>query len=114
MYPLSLLAFASTAQALSLPRAQLPPETAPEKPPAINQIPSEQLSNQDKLKREGLTGRRCDFGEAESSSAELKRRTGGASQIAGLEHSFRRHVKPKKQHEILLLGEVCCCVFTYL
>ena len=28
------------------------------------------------------------------------------SQVGGLEHAFRRHVKPKKQHEIKLLGEV--------
>ena len=27
-------------------------------------------------------------------------------QISGIDHLFRRHVKPKKQHEIKLLGEV--------
>ena len=28
------------------------------------------------------------------------------SQMSGIDHLFRRHVKPKKQHEVKLLGEV--------
>ena len=28
-------------------------------------------------------------------------------QVDGLSHLFRRHVKPKKQHEIMELGKVC-------
>ena len=32
---------------------------------------------------------------------------GYGSQITGLSHIFRRHVKPKKQHEIKELGKVC-------
>ena len=29
------------------------------------------------------------------------------SQVTGLDHVFRRHVKPKKQHEIKNLAKVC-------
>lgn len=31
------------------------------------------------------------------------------SQVTGLDHVFRRHVKPKKQHEIKNLAKVCWC-----
>lgn len=35
------------------------------------------------------------------------------SQMSGINHLFRRHVKPKKQHEVKLLGEVCQRVNDY-
>ena len=31
---------------------------------------------------------------------------GGRCQVAGLDHLYRRHVKPKKQHEIKCLAKV--------
>ena len=37
---------------------------------------------------------------------EEKEGRGSKSQVAGLEHVFRRHVKPKKQHEIKNLAKV--------
>ena len=48
----------------------------------------------------------CRDRESETVATSMKRPAGNPSQISDLGHLFRRHVKPKKQHEIKLLGEV--------
>ena len=76
VYPLSLLAFVASAHALLISRQPLPQRRNEESVPT-----------------------------SKSRGAELRGRTMGP-QVAGLDHVFRRHVKPKKQHEIVNLTEV--------
>ena len=47
-----------------------------------------------------------DGGEREEEEEEGWRFSGRVSQVTGLDHIFRRHVKPKKQHEIKNLAKV--------
>ena len=76
VYPLSLLAFVASAHTLSVSR-QPPPR------------------HREETAKSGIgSSRGC--GEGGRVPA----------QIAGLDHLFRRHVKPKKQHEIRVLAEV--------
>lgn len=78
MYPLSLLAFVATAHALSVPR-------------------------QPQNYGGGVGGGKC----GAQNSGDVCRGNGmGHSQVGGLDHMFRRHVKLKKQHEIRNLVEV--------
>ena len=48
----------------------------------------------------------CPLAGAGGGHLRGERRGELGSQVAGLDHLFRRHVKPKKQHEIKHLGEV--------
>lgn len=77
VYPLSLLSFVTAAHSLSLSRRS-----------------PRQLSGRETEEKE-----------------EEEVRGGGTtrqiSQVTGLDHVFRRHVKPKKQHEIKNLAKVC-------
>ena len=100
VYPLSFLAFVTTAHTLSLPRGQ---RTIIEPRPSNGQPAG--------LENEALQSRRPvrDQHGGNKRLAEEGRVSPGAenpSQISGLDHTFRRHVKPKKQLEIKLLGEV--------
>ena len=52
----------------------------------------------------------------EDTEEEVRASGGPVSQVAGLDHVFRRHVKPKKQHEIKNLAEVrkiYTCAYVY-
>lgn len=77
MYPLSLLAFVATAHALSVPRHP-------------------------RRQREECREERRAAEKGGGSRGERRM----PAQVAGLGHVFRRHVKPKKQHEIRNLAEV--------
>ncbi|XP_043198856.1 protein RRNAD1-like [Amphibalanus amphitrite] len=89
--PLSLLAFRASCRALSLPRRPVAspapvaeflhrcaPAGSPAEPPAAEQWPQD-------------------------AAAEL---TPGGGQLKLLQHVFRRHVKPKKQHELRRLARL--------
>lgn len=78
VYPLSLLAFVATAHALSVPR------------------------HPQRYRREAGEGRDV----AQSSGGVCREKGRVQSQVVGLDHMFRRHVKLKKQHEIKNLVEV--------
>ena len=84
--PLSLLAFAALARALSYQRQ---PQT----------MHTHKSDNHHR-----------DLSSCSSAVPNGHQMTKGigcsTSQIAALDHSFRRHVKPKKQHEIMRLAEV--------
>ena len=49
-----------------------------------------------------------------SSAIHLGRDEKGKAQLKGLDHLFRCHLKPKKQHEIKLLGEVIYWLYDVL
>ena len=107
VYPLSLLAFVATAHALSVSRQ--PPHRSrrqsEEKESVVLRGKGERESPE---KDGGSGGRDCSSVRDRVSGGE---RGKVMSQVTGLEHVFRRHVKPKKQHEIKHLAEVH--VYTY-
>ena len=77
VYPLSLLAFVASARTLSVSRQPHPRHR-------------EETAN----RQSSGSSRGCGKGGRVP------------AQIARLDHLFRRHVKPKKQHEIRVLAEV--------
>ena len=97
VYPLSLLAFTATARALSLPRHPIPSPfsrsaSSHHRDDARRQTGSVELHVPASMNSTG-NHKRCGKG-------------GCFSQVAGMDHRYRRHVKPKKQHEIKCLAEV--------
>lgn len=76
VYPLSLLAFVACSHSLSLDR--------------------------EPLRRKGERKK----GEEEEKKGEKEKIDKCSSQVTGLDHIFRRHVKLKKQREIVHLAEV--------
>ena len=102
MYPLSFLAFVATAHALSLPRSRrtnTDPDNDDTDLPAGLESKTQQSGHP--VREECALRNKRLAGEGRKSS-----RAENPSQIASLNHLFRRHVKPKKQLEIKLLGEV--------
>lgn len=95
VYPLSLLAFAATAKALSLPR--YPPSSGPS-------ILSHSPTTHHRDHQHQQITLNCTSYRIPASSLSGDR--GSCSQVPGIEHRYRRHVKPKKQHEIKCLAEV--------
>ena len=95
IYPLSLLAFAAAAKALSLSR--YPPSPSSPSPGTHHDGRHRQLTT---------PTTNCDLPTASSYSLSGDGSSGSCSQVAGIEHRYRRHVKPKKQHEIKCLAEV--------
>jgi hypothetical protein len=101
VYPLSLLAFAATAKALSLSRD--PPSLSPTSP---YPYPSPGAHHGHQHQRT-TPATSCDPPTVASScSLSGNGSSGSCSQVAGIDHCYRRHVKPKKQHEIKCLAEV--------
>ena len=100
VYPLSLLAFAAAAKVLSLPRH-----------PQSSCCQQQQYTSSAGVPSNNIHG-------------TATTTTGGSiqglcSQVQGIEHRYRRHVKPKKQHEIKCLAEVgtqwtCCLIVMIL
>lgn len=88
VWPLSLLAYRASIQALSLSRNPLECE-----------LPISELKS-DSNSAEASTTRAGEEME-DDESKEVK-----DGQCMMLEHCYRRHVKPKKQHEILVLAKV--------
>ena len=84
--PLSLLAFASLARALSHQRQ-----------------PQMMCAHKDPLHQAGFSSWNSAVPNGHQMTKDVRHTP---SQIADLEHSFRRHVKLKKQHEIIRLAEV--------
>ena len=86
VYPLSLLAFVATAHALAAPR----------EPQHCRMEAGEGRcsSARGRASKEPVRGQGSEEGRKM------------VSQVAGLDHVFRRHVKPKKQHEIKHLAAV--------
>ena len=95
VYPLSLLAFAATAKALSLPR--YPPSS----PSILSPSPTTHRDHQHQQITLNSTGYMYRI-----PASSLSGDRGSCSQVPGIEHCYRRHVKPKKQHEIKCLAEV--------
>lgn len=82
VYPLSLLTFVVCARNLAYQRHPQPARDI------FADIPSEKAS------RESAFDEGADF------------TTVIGSQVMGMDHAFRHCIKPKKQHEIKILGEV--------
>jgi hypothetical protein len=93
VWPLSLLAFKAATQALSLPRK--PVDTTRD----VHNFKFPKLSAD---KRNFV--RRDDSGKNDIKNG----------QYLSLDHCYRRHVKPKKQHEIKKLGEVLLIFCNYI
>ena len=85
VYPLSLLAFVATAHTLSVTRE-----------PSL-EVEQQQLDREEIQQRDGASKMK------ELCEGKKKMKEDG---IEKLQHVFRRHVKPKKQHEIISLGRV--------
>ena len=117
MYPLSFLAFVATAHALSLPRRRRTITDPDNDPHPDTDLPAGLESKT--LQSSRPAREECALRGGNKRLAKEGRKNSGAenpSQIGGLDHLFRRHVKPKKQLEIKLLGEVrtlWCCVLKY-
>ena len=126
VWPLSLLAFHSSVHSLSLSPRPLPPDTAA----------CGQLLQRDNTKKAASTqgdschgnGRTQQQLNGEEAAVEMTTNetiaSGGVAQavvsplvsalssvrdgqLLQLDHCYRRHVKPKKQHEIMTLAPVC-------
>ncbi len=81
VWPLSLLAFRGAVHSLSLKRQHVEISDTFLEEMVIGKIPER---------------------KNECNSTQIQ-----DGQFLRLEHCYRRHVKPKKQHEILALGQVC-------
>ena len=111
VYPLSLLAFVATAHALSAPR----------QPQDCRMETGERRYSTDLERgrgpKEAVRGLGSSGEPVRGQESEEGRKM--IAQVAGLDHVFRRHVKPKKQHEIKHLAAVrgynisCTLFFIY-
>ena len=97
MWPLSLLAFRAAALRLALDRN---PKTVEDT--ILHRISSNTCSVHTK-QTTGVESNNAGILQDEKTTIK-SRITSGQHEI--LEHCYRRHVKPKKQHEILYLSKV--------
>ena len=91
VYPLSLLAFVATAHTLSVIR---------QSSSQLQQLGKKEIQQQHQ--RDGFSETEKYYSETEKMEDDGK----VPAQVERLPHVFRRHVKPKKQHEIINLGKV--------
>ena len=93
MYPLSLLAFVATAHTLSVIR---------QSSSQLQQLGKKEIHQHQQHQRDGVSETEKYYSKNKKMEDDGKT----AAQVERLQHVFRRHVKPKKQHEIINLGKV--------